>query len=345
MQTSPPRIAAPSFKLRKSTTVVFSRSGRYLAQICARVFIWDTIARKIVSQFKVISNEHYVAFSPDEQTLAVKNTNGELVFCDVLSGRVISETGKYTMNRQGSRPAFTADGRHLIDCNWTGVMRLVEVATAKDAAVRDFGSDYMFADVGITSTNRCVVALGAKDGTRGGGKLFLFDDPFDINEPVLIPPLAPHQATEGGWRRWIDGIALHPSGDKLALYFTWRTAEEPNSIELISLTSGQSQTILLDSRSHAVEGLAWSESGVVCASVHENLYKQGMAHAVWQKLKASGTHEHLHFYSDTTGDLLARWPWPDAWQVAFSPNGTGFAVGSRDIPGAYFADFSLSSPS
>ncbi|HEV2606917.1 MAG TPA: hypothetical protein VGT79_02935, partial [Xanthomonadaceae bacterium] len=57
-----PPIKAPSFKLRKSSVVVFSASGRYLAQIGARVVVWDTCTRKLVSQFKVVSNESHVAF-------------------------------------------------------------------------------------------------------------------------------------------------------------------------------------------------------------------------------------------------------------------------------------------
>jgi Anaphase-promoting complex subunit 4 WD40 domain len=61
-----------------------------------RVVVWDTANRSLIAQYNVIKNASHLCFSPNEKVLAVKNTNGEIVFCDPISGKILSATGWVT---------------------------------------------------------------------------------------------------------------------------------------------------------------------------------------------------------------------------------------------------------
>ena len=331
-------VPKPSLRLRKSPLVVFSPSGKYLAQVTVRVIVWDLQAQRVASQFKQLSNESYLCFSPDDRVLAVKNTNGELAFCDPLSGALLSRTGRYGGYREGCRPAMSADGTHLIDGDWNGVLRLVDARSATDSESHHFGYGYMF--VGIAAhrpTGRFVAALNAKHDTRGGSKLLLYGPGQPLRNPTYVVPTLECHTVEGGWRH-IDKLAMHPSGLAVVLALSGRTAEEPNCIAVASIDGSREFSIPLPSRMHFVHGLAWSQGGIICAAIHENIYRQGMASSEWMALCKQNTYTHVHFYEDTSLAQVAVWPWRDAWEVEFEPSGLGLAIGASGGSAAYFAN-------
>jgi WD40 repeat protein len=335
---SAPALRSPSFKLRKSSLVSFSASGRLLAQITMRVVIWDTANRSLIAQYNVIKHASHLCFSPNEKVLAVKNTNGEIVFCDPISGKILSATGKFAYYREGRRPAFTSNGEHLIDGDWNGVLRLIAVAGAKEVEVHDFSSGYMFGPIEAhTASATFVAALNAKSSTRGGSKLLLYREGQPLDRPTRIHPSDSRLSLDGGWRR-IKMMALHPSGKSVALGLDSRTPDEPDLIALVALDGSSTKCIELESRSHNAYGLAWSQPGIVCFTVHENAWRQGMSSLEYRALKDQNIYEHVHLYSDTSLLPLAEWPWKGARGVAFSPDGSALAIASSGKAGAYYAN-------
>jgi WD40 repeat protein len=332
----PVRLTAPSFKLRKSSTIVFSGSGRYLGQIGKRVFVWDTVRRELASDFKVISNESGLAVSRDEAIVAVKATSGEIVFVDLVTGNPISRTGKYRGRQEGPAPLFLSEAPLLLDGDWSGMLRLFDPSSARAISSSGLDGNYMITRIaGCAARRRFAVAANAKHDQRGGDRLLLYDEPIDLSRPTYVLPRAESQVHDGGWRN-IRDLAMHADGDQIAVVLDGRTARDPNTIELFSLSGKGARTILLPSRSHYVHGIAWSASGVLCVSVFENLYKPGQT-LEDQIRNRDIDHCHICFYSDTSLALIARWLWSNAWSVAFAPEDVALAIASMDEPGAYIA--------
>jgi hypothetical protein len=270
--------------------------------------------------------------------LAVKNTNGEIVFCDPISGKILSATGKFSNYREGRCPAFTSNGEYLIDGDWNGVLRLIAVAGAMEVEVHDFSSRYMFGPIKAHAASATfVAALNAKSSTRGGSKLLLYREGQPLDQPTQIHPSDPRLSLDGGWRH-IDMMALHPSGKSVALGLASRTLDEPSLIALVALDGSSTKCIELASHWHYVHGLAWSQSGIVCFTVHENTWRQGMSSSEWRALRGQNVSQHVHLYSDSSLLPLAEWPWKGARGVAFSPDGSALAISSTDKAGAYYAN-------
>lgn len=329
----PPQPRAPSFKLKKSRYTCVSRSGARVAQITSQIVIWDVASRNPMLQIKTLRNRSYLAWSPDERILAVKNTNGELVFHDAQSGVALSATGPFRYRREGGAPAFTADGL-LMDGDWNGVLRVTNPFSAAEISRKEFGFGYMFGQVCTSSTDAFAV-LNAKHDQRGGSRLLHYELGKSLAHPNEIRPPDAHLAVQGGWRH-IDAMALSPSGTCIALALSGRTPDEPNAIVLLELGTGSFRVVELPSRRHHVTALAWSALGVLCASVHENTWRDGMTSAEFTANRARNVYQHLHFYSTATAALLSLWAWRGVDHLSFSDDGRCLVVSNWDTPGVCY---------
>ncbi len=329
----PPPPRAPSFKLKKSRFTCVSRSGARVAQITSRIVIWDVVSRNPLLQFKTLKNPSGLAWSQDERVMAVKNTNGELVFYDAQCGVALSATGPFRYYREGGRPAFTGDGL-LLDGDWSGVLRMMDPSSAAEIARKEFGFGYMFGQVCANSTDAFAV-LNAKHDTRGGSRLLHYGVGKSLARPNEIRPPDAHLAVQGGWRH-IDAMALNPSGTCIALALSGRTPDEANAIVLLELGTGLFQAIELPSRRHHVKALAWSALGVLCATVHENTWRDGMTSAEFTADRARNVYQHLHFYSTATAARLSVWAWRGVDHLSFSDDGRCLVVSNWDFPGVCY---------
>ncbi|MDX2270827.1 MAG: WD40 repeat domain-containing protein [Cyanobacteriota bacterium] len=334
------RVIPPSFKLKKSITAVFSPTGGYLAQIGRRVFVWDVAQCTIVSDFKVISNEIYLAFSGDQKIIAVKNTSGKLAFVDVPSGKIIASSDKSKTYTEGGQPQFLIKESLLLDGDWDGVLRLVDPMSARDVGSFAFTGQYKVSAI-ATSLQRAryVVAVNNKYNQPGGSRLLLYEEPLRLDQPDTILPQDESQKNDGGWLR-IETLAMHPSGGKVAVALS-APPYGSTTVQLIDLDGNSSLTIVLPSYRHHVRSLSWSTSGIVAVSVHENLYRKGQTPEETRELMRNTPHSHVCFYSDSSGDLIVQWPWVDARTVAFSPNDDALVVTSREQPGMYMVKAEL----
>jgi hypothetical protein len=333
-------LPAPSFALKKapySTAAVLSDDGKLLCQVTARVVVWDLERREVIAEHKLIKNEKSLALSPGGEVLAVKNTNGEIVFAETRTGRVISSTGPFRMNRDGGRPQFTRDGKALVDGDWNGTLRLIAVDDAREVDRREFGSGYMFDGIVAARGARRLFALqDAKDGTRNGTRIVSMGDDGDIHTTGEVAPVTREQAKGTGWTT-VQQFAVDPQASRMALVLQGRSMSDPNTLEVVELGAGRSISTPIGSRMHFALGLTCSREGLVAVSVNENLPRKGMSMADHRSAHESIEHSHVHIYDAQHLDLLARWHWKGAWTVDYSPSGEALIVISTDEPGAYLA--------
>lgn len=334
---APTKLKAPSFRLRKSAYADFSPGGRYLAQIGPRVTVWDLAARKVASEFKVISNEWDLAFSPDEETIAVKDSNGRIVICDVASGSVISDTGPSPVYGAGCKPLFMTDGKYLLDGSWDGDLRILEVASAKVVDQHSFGKVYSLGSlIASPASARVFAAFRAKSGQRGGSRLLAFELQVAMNRYEEILPVTKAQTEGRGWRE-LEHLVISPDGQSGAVFMLGATLETPNTIEAFGFDGTWSRTAVLESRQHHVRGLAWSASGFVVASIHENVKMDKPGFNAWLEAEKAGVYEHVHFYAAESLQLEQRWPWKGVWGIAIDAQSDALAIASKHQPGVCLA--------
>jgi hypothetical protein len=95
-----------------------------------------------------------------------------------------------------------------------------------------------------TASATFVAALNAKSSTRGGSKLLLYREGQLLNQPTQIFPSDPRLSIDCGWR-YIDMMALHPSGKSVALGLDSRTPDEPSLVALVALDGSSTKCIEL----------------------------------------------------------------------------------------------------
>lgn len=332
----PTRHISPSFRLRGSAAVTFSSSGRFIGEIGRRAFIWDVASRKIISQFKVISHEAHLAINREDSLVAVKSTSGAIVFVELPTGSMVSATGKYKTCTEGANPHFLADAPLLLDGDWDGVLRLFDVMSGRQVSSYRLDGHYMITRLASCEVaRRFVVVADAKHNQPGGSRLLMLTEPLSLESPSEIKPRNAQQEFDGGWRH-IQRVALHPGGERVAVALDGRTVDDPNTIELIDLTGQDSTTITLPSRNHYVRGIAWSASGLLCVSLYENLHRPGQS-LEEQIRNRSVEHCHMCFFGNETHEMVARWPWIYAADLAFAPGDAGLAISSQGESSAYIA--------
>ena len=168
------RIAKPSFRLKNSDRVCFSRSGRFLSQkglSGTKITIWDVQLRQLLAQHKLIVDDHHIGISPNEEVMVTKNLNGELVFFELVTGKVISSTGKFKYNHQGCQPQFSLDNSSLIDGDNSGNLVVWDCHTAKRIYCKQF-NNHMITDIRYCAIkNRFYVVVNPYVVEKSGTKL------------------------------------------------------------------------------------------------------------------------------------------------------------------------------
>jgi hypothetical protein len=103
--------------------MALSDDGSLLA--CTRrsdLVVVDLISRQRVFASRPLPYPSHVAFSPDGAALLVKSVLGPIVVLNSTTG-VVADVISGDLE-EGCRPAFTADGRHLLDGSWKGDLTL-----------------------------------------------------------------------------------------------------------------------------------------------------------------------------------------------------------------------------
>jgi WD40 repeat protein len=280
-------IFARSFKIGSSYEVSFSPDGRSLAALGRDVVIWETARKQRVASAHPFSHPSSVSFTPDGQSLIVKNTSGEVV---VLGSESLEEKQRFSGSDVGEGPgAIAIDDTLFIDASWNGDL-MVRSITTGEILVRESHPGCMVSDLAVTSDRTTVAYVITEKGDHGSRLLFRRQWPLDRHAPE--PPITIE-------KRSTAHIALADNGliavvtDRLTIFDLDGTATATRPVE----TSGTGRS------------LAWrpKRDEIVLAGAGEAIAMNLRLETIWHQ---SRKHPSSAAY-DSTGELLALGGWSD----------------------------------
>jgi hypothetical protein len=177
-----------AFNIGAGDRAAFSHSGRYMASIHrSAVVVWDLIERKAVRKIGGLKYHCYVAFSPDDRLLVVKNTLGNVGVADLQRGEYLA-IQKNKTDREGSNPLFITN-KYIFDANGNGSLylrdaegKILKTQTAfRGAMIRDL--DY-HPETGLLVFNE-TLPLGHPE--RGGAYLRFAQQTFLAERMERMP--------------------------------------------------------------------------------------------------------------------------------------------------------------
>jgi hypothetical protein len=331
------KLKPPAFALKKSSQGVlrFSDSGRWLAQVTSRAVVWDVPARRELTAIKAIRNEHHVAFHEPSRRIAIKNSNGELAFCDLESGRTTAATGKFAEFRMGCAPWFSADGKWLLDGHHQGRLLLWDTATAALAHHWDLGARSI-----------SDIAHHAPSGRFAFVGDLHFSDARSIGllgqaTPDAVPELrsaADFGVPASQW--WdLEFLQFSPDGERLALVARPQDRHTLPTIQVLDLgASARVWTAAVGRGEYGwTRSLAWSAGGQLIAVFQENSWRPGMSTQEHLIQKAGRVEEWIEVFDAATGAHLQSHRLPGLSRVAAAPGSAAIALNSAEVPGALLA--------
>lgn len=121
-----------NFEFKKYTIANISSNDRLLAAAASNgVTVFDFPSMGKIAIFKEIKNPFYTYFSSDNKLLAVKSTLGVIGLFDIEKKVFISKYRRASNSGDGSNILFTPDNRYIIDGDWAGNIRLVDIVDGK----------------------------------------------------------------------------------------------------------------------------------------------------------------------------------------------------------------------
>lgn len=322
------RISKPSFRLKSAFEVEFSQCGQYLAHIqsYSKITIWDVKKRQEINQLKLIKNEHYIGFSADGTMMYCKNGNGELVFFNPWTGRVLSETGAFKLNRSGGKAAFLPNN-NLLDGDSNGQLMIwcPESAEVKSQFVF---KDHMIRGISVVNQDHAYALVCPKYSVKNAGtKVIKLDYLDDLSDYSTISPVDNEHGSNGDWKPVKSFCIDHNhEGLLLALDKTPKTASQVLVNQ--GLTGNQVAQVELTSAKENICSLSVNADHVF-AVVHTNFYRQGMSSREFDEIKASNETKHIHIYDKKSLQRVAKVHWPEVNQLAVQPKGTGLAIAAN----------------
>ncbi len=110
------------------TRIKMSNDNQYLAAATTnKVIIYEFDSFKIISQFAEIKNPSYIQFSPDNKLLAIKSTSGAIGLFSLESYSFLRKFKYFREGGDGSNIYFTPDNQFIIDGDWLGNIRLINI--------------------------------------------------------------------------------------------------------------------------------------------------------------------------------------------------------------------------
>jgi|GEM_PF-2686978 len=333
------RILKPSFRLKSAHTVVFSSCGNYLAHLqdYARITLWDIKERDVIAKYKLIKNESYIGFSVDSSKMYCKNSNGELVFFETLTGKVISETGEFKMSRLGGCAQFMSDDR-LIDGDSNGQ---IIVWNTDDSSVKssiEYENHMIRGVKGLSGKYYVALVYPKHDEKSSGCRLMKFNEPVNLKKFELIKPNDESHRYLDNWK----DISKFCFSTKFNDIFLILDKENQSSHQVLvqqNLQSNQSCSRLLDNPDEHVWSISTNDKYIFVV-VWTNLYKKGMNHKEYQELIAKTPEtKHIHIFEINGLKRVAKIYWPDVYSLTFHPNNRGVAI-AADKNSVYLDDYS-----
>jgi serine/threonine protein kinase len=241
--------AGPVFK--NGGLVAFSPDGRILAVADVNAKLWNVAAKKQTATFTDPNSAGVdsIAFSPNGQTLALGDGNGNSYLWDIATGKLTAtfpDPGA-TGSVRPVRVAFSPDGKTLAVGDLNGHTHLWDIATGKLTAT--------FNDPGSKGVN--AIAFSPNGQTLATGD----DNGFTYLWNTTTKKMT---ALADAGSRGVSAIAFSPNGKTLA------TGDQNGFSYLWDIPSGQLAATLDAPGSLAINTVAFSHDGKTLATGDEN---------------------------------------------------------------------------
>ncbi len=329
------RFTKPSFSTKNCTSVVISRSGRFLAQFGQRISIYDIQERELVAEHKVITNDSYIGFSEDEELMFSKNTNGEIAFFKTLDGARVSYTGKFHHYGEGSQPQFCSDGTLLYDPTWRGGLKVWDTRFAKCIDEYDFDGWTLSALLKLNDRQMYVFSTSSKHPSVGHSRLYAF---CDGPAPLKFDEMHPDNSQLKNGTTWHDIDTFAACANGPSLFLSVRPKGECGLISRVNLDNGANKFAQLEAPNIRIASMA--SNGAAIAAVAHTYSDSKLTSGKWKQWKNENETEHLLFFDSERMELVSKIHWPEAQSVCFHPDGNGLAIASRKRSG-FLHDFRL----
>jgi hypothetical protein len=322
------RILKPSFRLKSAHTVVFSPCGKYLAQLqdSARIIIWSVKERAVTAHHKLIKSESYIGFSPDSSVMYCKNGNGELVFFETLTGKVLSETGRFKLYRSGGKAKLLTDNE-LLDGDSNGQIMLWDINDSTIKSCIEFKNHMVRGVTGISGQFHLALVYPKHDEKSSGCRILKFNEPVDLDKYELIKPSNEKYQWLGNWKN-ISKFCIGSDSKEIFIILDNLGLKKQQVLVRQDLNSGNSDSFTFDQPNE----YAWSISNndrYVFVVVHTNLYQRGMSSSDYSKLNDANETEHIHVFDKEKMKRVAKIFWPDVYRVACHPNHKSIAIAAN----------------
>ena len=338
------RLTKPSFKLKNSDQVVFSPSGKLLAQkgmSGTKISIWNIKNCELLAQHKIISNDDSIGFLPDEETMFVKNNNGELAFFKTFSGEIISQTGKNPLYAAGCKPIFHEVENYLYDGSSQGELIAWNINPLEkisidliegysiEKLVKDYAESKFFAAIGATVNSK------ESDGNKvGGSKILCFSKINDTeNQEWLFPKEKELTDEYGIWKP----IADMDFNSTLVIALKLMGQQEAPMIANLDIATGKAKFIYLESKYQTIWSVTSNDS-VIISAVETSSHRAGMTWQESQKASEGVEEFHLYILDKNSLEIIDKVFWPEVRGAIFSPNGKSLAISSY-VKSAYVDDY------
>lgn len=333
------RISKPSFRLKSAHTVVFSPCGKYLAQLqdYARITLWDIKERSVIAKHKLIKNEIYIGFSSDSLMMYCKNANGELVFFETLTGKLISETGSFTLNRSGGCAQFLSDDS-LIDGDSNGQIMIWDTKKSKIETYVEYKNHMIRSVIGVSGMFYIALVLPKHDEKSSGCRLMKFNEAVNLEKFELIKPYENTYQSLENWKN-ICEFCLSNDFKEIILVLDKTDQKTPQVLVLQDLKSSYSNSFELDKPNEYTWSVSNNDNYIIVV-IHTNFYQQGMSSSEYQELNNNNETEHIHIFEKKGLKRVAKIHWPEVSRVAFHPNNQGVAIAANKNS-VYLDDYSV----
>jgi len=181
------RRASPVLKLGRSYRIVASQSGSLVVNVGGNslVSVWDTRSRSKIARLRDVKAPHHVAISPGDDRLTVKSVTGEIGLYDLTTLSFVGAV--QPVETEGAGPAFTPDGRYIVDADWDGAIRLIDATTLDTTVLKRYENCMVRHIDHVSGSNRFLFLITPKKvgvPAFSGEVLVDWRYPFDQHAPI-----------------------------------------------------------------------------------------------------------------------------------------------------------------
>lgn len=116
--------------IKKSFEVEFTHNDKYCITIGRDVNMFEITTGKRIWKSHPLSNLSYIAISPNDNFVCVKNTEGKIKLLDTKDGTVINEFISDD-KCEGSNIIYSNDGEFIVSGTWEGVINVIDSKNGK----------------------------------------------------------------------------------------------------------------------------------------------------------------------------------------------------------------------